>query len=198
MNSIKGVTNISSTFEIATSKAAFRNPLRRFIIYLTTVSLLTSTEEHLFRRQEAEFKSHLVLNGSSRQLGGWNQSLPTLHLEMLSSHHMKLNHTDIHTFLFYIQQPSTDPSSSLMSRTANALRWALHIIVTLTCWQPQNPYAFQTFYCYPREIKLFPHTLFSKWREEAQIASDSYWKAQTELSTSPQHSISEILITQQC
>lgn len=121
INSIKGVTDFSSTFEIVTtSKAAFRNHLRSFINYLTTLSLLTSVEEHFFRRQEAEFKRHLILNGSSRQLGGLNQSLPTV--EMLSSHHMKLNHTDIHTFLFYIQQPSTDPSSNLMSRTANALR----------------------------------------------------------------------------
>lgn len=114
INSIR-VINLSSTFEIATtSKAAFRNNLRSFINYLTTLSLLTSMEEHLFRRQEAEFKSHLISNGSSRQLGGLNQSLPAV--EMLSSHHMKLNHTDSHTFLFYIQQPSTDPSSSLVSK----------------------------------------------------------------------------------
>lgn len=47
------------------------------------------------------------------------QSLPTL--EMLSPYQIKLNHTEIHTFLFYTQHTSTDPSSSLMSRTANTL-----------------------------------------------------------------------------
>lgn len=176
-------------------KGSTQKPPKK-LYYLTTVSLLTSMEEHLFRRQETEFKSYLILNGSSRHLGGLNQSPPTV--EMLSSHHMKLNHTDIHTFLFYIQQPSTYLSSSLISRTANAVRWALHIIVTLTCWKPQNPYAFQTFYHYPREVKLFPHTLVSKCREEIQIASDHSCKAQTELSSFPQHSISEFLITQQC
>lgn len=56
INSIKGVTDFSSTFEIATtSKAAFRKHQRSFINYLTTVSLLTTVEEYKFKRQEAEF-----------------------------------------------------------------------------------------------------------------------------------------------